>query len=176
MPLDDVSAAVRADASNVLLLCPTCHRKVDKAPDAFPADVLRSWKKGRRDAVDAAVGTPRFTERHEARDFVEPLFDQNREIHRRYGPVGDPYTSGNPALWQRLARSMIVPNNRRLLNTVTVNRALLRPHERALVTQFALHVTQFEDRHVFLDFTSGTEQFPERIGTVFRDEEDATHA
>ena len=39
----DLTGPERALPENVLVLCPTCHTVVDKAPEEYPADVLRAW-------------------------------------------------------------------------------------------------------------------------------------
>lgn len=35
----------RREAWNLMLLCPTCHKKIDKSPGRFPAEKLFDWKK-----------------------------------------------------------------------------------------------------------------------------------
>jgi hypothetical protein len=86
--------------------------------------------------------------------------DANRAIHTKYGPVGDPYRDGNPALWCRHARATIIPNNRKILQVLEANRHLLTRDEQETLAVYRLHVEQFEDRHILDDFTTGTERFP----------------
>jgi hypothetical protein len=47
----------RASYSNLILLCRAHHKVVDRAPDRFPADLLKSWKKTREEATVALTGT-----------------------------------------------------------------------------------------------------------------------
>jgi hypothetical protein len=172
VPLADVSLEDRAHHSNIILLCANCHTVIDKAPAAYPSEMLRQWKLKRLEEIRAAVSTPKFASRAEARAYIERELDTNRAIHAKYGPVGDPYTGGNPVLWLRYARATIVPNNRKILSLLDANRHLLTRNETATLAQYRLHVQQFEDRHVLGDFSTGTERFPEKIERVFLDEKD----
>ena len=72
VPLKSRSAEDRAHHSNLILLCANCHTTVDKAPDAFPAEMLLSWKSKRIDELRNAVGSPTFDTRAEARRAIEP--------------------------------------------------------------------------------------------------------
>jgi hypothetical protein len=40
----DLDIDVRESAANGIWLCPTCHRKADRFPDQYPADLLHRWK------------------------------------------------------------------------------------------------------------------------------------
>lgn len=45
-PRGDELTDTNTDAyENHILLCPTCHREIDKAPDEFSPDLLRQWKR-----------------------------------------------------------------------------------------------------------------------------------
>lgn len=163
VPLTEMSSEDRAHHSNLVLLCANCHTVIDKAPAAYPAEVLHDWKRRRTEEIKVAVATPTFQSRAEARAHIQGLLDANATIHRIYGPVGDPYRQGNPALWRRHARATIVPNNREILRMLEANRYLLSRGEQETLAIYKLHVEQFENRHVLDDFTTGTERFPEAI-------------
>lgn len=102
--------------------------------------------------------------------------DANRAIHTKYGPVGDPYRDGNPALWCRHARATIIPNNRKILQVLEANRHLLTRDEQETLAVYRLHVEQFEDRHILDDFTTGTERFPEAIERILLEKKETDHA
>jgi hypothetical protein len=172
VPLTARSAEERAHHSNLILLCANCHTTVDKAPEAYPAEMMLGWKAKRIEELQTAVGSPSFSSRLDARRAIEPLLDANSAIHDRYGPKEDPYAGGEgePLLWQRHARTTIVPNNRRILGILQANRGLLTPAERALLTAFALHVQQFEDRHVLDDLSTGTARFPGQMEAMLLDQ------
>lgn len=174
VPLDEVSLKDRAHHSNLILLCANCHTTIDKAPSAYPAEMLYEWKQERIEEIRNSVATPTFRTRTDARAYTQAELDTNRTIHARYGPVGDPYRDGNPALWRRHARATIVPNNRKILRTLEANRHLLTQGERESLAIYQLHVEQFERRHVLDDFTTGTERFPASIDNILLEEKGAS--
>ncbi|MGW3186105.1 hypothetical protein ACWDD9_43240 [Kitasatospora sp. NPDC001119] len=171
VPLADVSAQDRAHHSNLVLLCANCHTTIDKAPDSYPVEILHDWKRQRFEEIQAVVATPAFQTRAEARARVEAILDSNAAIHARYGPVGDPYRQGNPTLWRKYARSIVVPNNREILRVFEANLHLMTREEQETVAIWRLHVQQFESRHILDDFSTGTERFPEAISRILLDDE-----
>ena len=40
LPLED-----RDEYENIILLCPTCHAKIDKNPELYPLKIVKKWKK-----------------------------------------------------------------------------------------------------------------------------------
>lgn len=70
----ELTEGERALPENVVVLCPTCHTVVDKATEEYPAEVLRGWKQRSQEARAVAHGTPVFTSRSQAREFVERLW------------------------------------------------------------------------------------------------------
>ncbi len=176
VPLDEVSLEDRAHHSNLILLCANCHTIIDKAPAAYPAELVHAWKQRRIEEIRVAVATPTLQTRAAARAFIQGELDANRAIHAKYGPVGDPYAEGNPALWLRYARAAIVPNNRKILRVLEANRHLLTRDEQERLPVYRLHIEQFEDRHILDDFTTGTERFPQAIERIFLGEKETDQA
>lgn len=172
VPLDEVSLEDRAHHSNLTLLCANCHTTIDKALAAYPDEMLHEWKQKRIEEIRIAVATPTFQTRAEARAHLQAELDANRAIHTNFGPVGDPYRDGNPALWRRHARGTIVPNNRKIRQVLEANRHLLTRDEQETLAVYQLHVEQFEDRHILDDFTTGTERFPEAIERILLEEKE----
>lgn len=164
---DELTPEERAHHSNLILLCASCHTTVDKAPDRFPVEMLHDWKRKRIEELRIAIATPTFETRAEARAHIEGALRLNRVVFTRYGPAGDPYKQGDPILWRQHARSTIVPNNRTVLGTLKANRHLLTSGELEVLADYELHVGQFEARHIFDDFTTGTEKFPAAVEQIF---------
>ncbi len=175
-PFKQVSAKDRAHHSNLILLCANCHTTIDKAPGAYPAELLHDWKQNRVEEIRVAVATPAFSTRAEARAHIEGELDANSAIHSKYAPVGDPYKDGKPALWLRHARATIVPNNRKILRVLAANRHLLTRAEEENLAVYRLHVEQFEDRHILDNFTTGTERFPKAIERILLGEKETDQA
>lgn len=163
-------AAERADHSNVVVLCANCHTRVDKAPDVYPAAVLVDWKRRQQEAGQRAFGTPKFTSREAARQYLEPLIAKNRAVFLRYGPVAGDFSEDRAALWRRHAASSIVPTNAAIERLLQQNFDLLSPEERAVASQFALHAREFADRHVFGGATVGSATYPEAMDKMLTSE------
>lgn len=153
----------RAAYENLILLCPTCHRIVDKAEAAYPAPLIREWKAAHRDRTAEAFGVRRYSNRGEARDAIEQRLVENRVAWEEYGPdagyESDP-ESPRAELWRRHALTTIVPNNRLVLRTLTANTHLLDDAERQTLAKLKLHVEEFEERHLNDHPAGSASRFP----------------
>lgn len=54
--MPDGSAAPRGDEANAVWLCLPCHYRIDADEEAFPADVLVTWKRDHEERVSGLVG------------------------------------------------------------------------------------------------------------------------
>jgi hypothetical protein len=162
----------RAEPGNIVLLCPTCHTLVDKAPDEFPVEMLLKWKEQRRRMLLDIVGVARYRDREEARRGIEPILRTNRHTFDEYGPLSA--TSDHPDdeaghAWRRKVVEIILPNNRRLVAICDVNRELLTTPELAVVEDFRQHVDDLEARHIHGKLEPGSRQFPPGLNGIFED-------
>lgn len=164
--LDEIA---RADAANILLLCPTCHTMIDRAPDDFPVARLRSWKRISQDARAAAFGTPTFDNRVKARAYLARLLDSNDEIFRAYGPIEDSYDEDRAWMWKDLVKRNIIPNNARIVAFLQANSRLLKADELTLASQFELHAQQLADRHLNGNWAAATLRFPDGFDRMLVD-------
>lgn len=164
--LDD---AARAEPSNILLLCPTCHTMIDRAVDDFPATLLRSWKRISQNTRNAAFGTPTFGSRAEARKYLVRMLDANYEIFSNYGPLEDSNDEDRAWMWNDLVKSNIIPNNAKIVAFVHANSQLLKASELALAAQFELHAQQFSSRHLDGNWAVGTIKFPVGFAKILED-------
>lgn len=147
LDLDD-----RASFDNVVLLCPTCHTMVDKAPLEFPVEEVRRWKDRHVTCVRAAVGAQTYGTRAGARDVIAPLFRQNRQIHLAYGPEAPGASTPESEMyraWHRKVIESILPNSRRILAVLDANRHLLTEEETTTVERLRHHIDDLTARHVF---------------------------
>jgi hypothetical protein len=107
------------DPANLVMLCPTCHTKVDKAPDEYSPAMLLELKSKRAAAVARIGGIVTFSSRADARAAVEVLLSQNRETFNRSGPDSDdgtfPTLEG-AAQWRDLVLTEIIPRNELLVD------------------------------------------------------------
>jgi hypothetical protein len=162
----------RGSYDNLILLCPTCHTIVDKAPSSFPESKLREWKDNHTKRIAELFGEVPYATRSEARKRVEPLLAENKLVFESCGPETDGRfdpEGEQPRRWVMKLLSTIIPNNRRILRILDMNRALLTSRECVTVTRFRQHVTDLEARHVAGDDTGGTETFPAELSSVFLD-------
>jgi hypothetical protein len=166
----ELTETERALPENVVLLCPTCHTVVDKAPEAYPANVLRRWKRRSQEARALAYGTPIFTSRSEVRTFVEELLGANRAVFDLYGPLDEVFDDTRAEQWRRHVIDTIIPNNRTLIRVLQMNRGLLTGPERATVDIFAVHVQELEERHLEDNWTPGSTRFPNAMDSILEGE------
>lgn len=134
---------------NLVLLCPTCHRKIDKSPSGqYPEAMLHDWKDQHELAIRSIGKERKFTTLSELKKYVSELLAENHAIWRHFGPqseaaVNDP-GSNLHIVWTLRKLDRILPNNRRILNTVDANRSLLGTEEVDAFLAFQMHATSFE--------------------------------
>ena len=165
----DLSHQERSAYENLILLCPSCHAIVDKAPADFPDTLMTEWKRIHVELISEAFGAVRYSNRHAAREAIEPLLSENLLIFTQYGPNNeyrlDP-ESELAAAWKRKVLAHIIPNNRRLLAILDRNRCHLREQETATLDRFRQHVGDIEARHLEELDTSGAQLFPNDMNTI----------
>jgi hypothetical protein len=164
---DDMGLEERAAAGNILVLCSNCHTLIDKAPDRYDADLLGSWKREHIDRLAAALSTPVFASRVDARAHIEPLLEQNRMVFNLYGPDREDFSDDRAAQWRYHARRTIVPNNERIIRALDTNRHLLKTGERRVVELLRVHVREFSDRHTLGRWGAMTVRFPAGAAGLF---------
>jgi hypothetical protein len=76
--------------ANLILLCPTDHRHIDKAPEGeFPPDVLYGWKAAHERRI-RALGTERkFESAAELAKAVRSLLMKNYSVWNNFGPQSE---------------------------------------------------------------------------------------
>lgn len=159
----------RADASNIVVLCANCHTVIDKASASYPPEVLRGWKATRQDQIVAVVGTSKLKDRESLWTSLSGPLSQNSKVFEAYGPRSGDFSRERADQWTRFARVTIIPNNRRVLLTLQTNQDLLDSAEIDCVSEFSIHVQQFEERHVLGDWTGESLRFPDCMYSVLRD-------
>ena len=158
-----------ASYENLILLCPTCHTIIDKAPEAYPVSLVREWKRQHARRLAEAFGAVEYPDRASARHAIEPALGENRAIFDHYGPH-NPYRmdpeSEDAAVWQRKVRSTVLPNNRKVLLVLDANRRHLSTEEKKVVEAFRLHVDDLEARHLGVEGAVRGCRFPQRMNAV----------
>ena len=166
----------RGAYENLILLCPSCHSIIDKAPDDFPDDLLVEWKRSHVERIAAAFGAVEYSGRQAAREAIEPALAENRLIFEEYGPENeyqfDP-ESEFAQVWQRKVRSRVLPNNRKVLAILDANRCHLRGEELTTLEQFRQHIDDLEARHLGEDVVAVGRRFPDGMQTILAEGSDA---
>lgn len=166
-----LSRAERGAFENLVMLCANCHTKVDKAPHAFPDDVMLKWKREHGNKLQGLFGAVRFDDRLTAFQVVEPLLAQNHAIFCQYGPhieAANNPESGAAEQWKRKMLTRILPNSRRMLAIVDANRHLLRDDEKATLEQFRQHIDDLEAFHIE-GSKEDASRFPAGFANILKD-------
>jgi len=154
---------------NLLLLCPTCHRHIDKAPEGeFTVDQLLEWKHQHEREIRSLGSEKKFKSLKELKQAVGRLLLENRMIWEEYGPnseaANDP-GSNSQQVWDIRKPKTIFPNNQNIVNMISANVDLLSGEEYRLFLIFKSHVVSFEANHYSrLDRYT---LFPAEFGEVF---------
>lgn len=146
-----VSKADKGAYDNLILLCANCHTIIDKSPADFPDEMIREWKRKRIERINSLFGVVEYPDRPSARKAVEPALVENRTVFDQYGPHNDyrhDPESEFAKLWQRKMRAIILPNNRKILVILDVNRRHLSESEMKTLEAFRQHIDDLEAKHI----------------------------
>lgn len=160
----------RGHFDNLILLCPTCHTKIDKAESSYPDKKIILWKQDHTSKIDNLFNVKTFPDRQSVRTALEPFLLENRSIFNKYGPETD--EQFNPEthmvnIWMRKILSNIIPNNRTVFRLIKQNYDLLTPKEKNVFVQYKQHMEDFEAKHLAGALESG-ERFPVEINDLYK--------
>ncbi|EPB6958080.1 HNH endonuclease signature motif containing protein [Pseudomonas aeruginosa] len=156
---------------NLILLCPTHHTHIDKAPaGTYPIELLHEWKRAHEETISNAASSVKFESFAKLRIAVVRLLEANRLIFETYGPhssiaQSDP-DSNAYLIWELKRIDQIVPNNKKILNILDSNADLI--DETVAITaieKFRVHAESYE-RHVYHRLDS-YELFPKELYEIF---------
>jgi hypothetical protein len=161
----------RDSFDNLILLCPTCHTKIDKDPDAYPRNVLLDWKQQHLANLALKQGIKPYNDRDQVKDAVARIMAENRAIWKRYAPVDgsafeyDP-ESGISQAWEQRMRSVILPNHYRAQAIIEANLGLATEDEHRIFAEYKEHVRGLTERHV-CGVAGRAIRFPELMESIF---------
>jgi len=135
---------------NLILLCPTHHRTIDKAPEGkFTVEIIHKWKEEHEAEVDSTFLSPKFNNKKELCTQIKRLLIENHQIWLRYGP--ESLTAKNNPLsnmheiWKFRKLETLVPNNRRIMNLILTNKEQFSLKEYEYCCEFIEHAEGFEE-------------------------------
>lgn len=161
--------ASKGSFENLILLCPTCHTKIDKAESEYPEKIIKGWKNSHSKKINKLFNLKPFKKRLDARNAILPLLRENKTVFTIYGPMTDERLnpeSEMPKQWLSKIRENILPNNRKILTVLDMNLSLMNPEELDTTEVFRQHVLDFEKKH--LDHADiNAQQFPSKVELIF---------
>ncbi len=134
---------------NSILLCPTCHRHIDKSPEGtFTSEQLHEWKNSHETAIRTLNSQVKFESIEELKEAATNLLLENHIVWKELGPqsdvaINDPGSNAY-LLWGIRKMDTIIPNNQKIINMIEANINLL---DSKLYREFLLfknHAVSFE--------------------------------
>ncbi|RRQ79350.1 HNH endonuclease [Streptomyces griseofuscus] len=169
----ETSQAFRDDPANIVLLCPNCHTKIDKAPESYPVEFLIKAKKARQQAISHIGGTASFSTRSDARKAAVRILLRNAMCFKAKGPdseTGSIESRERAAVWSDCVLNEIVPNNRLLVALVEVNEDLATSEEIETAELLRQHTDALESKHRGDPLLGPAPRFPEQTASLFMEE------
>ncbi len=148
---------------NLILLCPTHHTEIDKAPEGiFSVEELKRWKWEHENRISRSFLSPVFDSKKEMGLKIKRLLIQNHRIWKNSGPESQEAAS-NPLsshveIWNLRKLDTIVPNNRKVINIINNNEYLIDVNDLDACYHFVEHAEGFE-RNCYKR-TEGVLRFP----------------
>jgi len=137
---------------NLILLCPTCHTRADKAPREYPEELLKGWKADHERQIRDRGAEVRFESAESLKKAISRVLIENRSLWATFGPRSDPAVSDPGSnlytVWDLRKLDRILPNNHRIINLVQANAHLLSEIEYDSFIKFKAHASAFE-QHQF---------------------------
>lgn len=138
---------------NLILLCPSCHTKIDKDPQSFPRNILLDWKSSHLSNLAAKQGIRAYDNRAEVRTAIAGVMAENKALWDKFAPENgsdfeyDPESEAAKA-WNQRMRSVILPNHYRAQAIIQANLRLATEDERRTFAEYQEHVRGLSERHV----------------------------
>ncbi|QDH15029.1 HNH endonuclease [Oecophyllibacter saccharovorans] len=156
---------------NLILLCPTCHTKIDKDPASFPRNILLDWKENHLANLATKQGIRAYVNRCIAREAIAGFMAENKAIWNRFAPEHGTDFNYDPESevakgWSKRMRSVILPNNYRIQAIIRANLGLATEDERRIFAEFQEHVRGLAERHV-CNVSGRAIRFPKAMEDMF---------
>lgn len=135
--------------ANLILLCPTDHRHIDKAPAGqFPEEMLHDWKATHERRVRALGSDQRYDDTAGLSKAVRVRLAKNYAVWKNFGPASaaalrDPSSNAH-FIWELRRADTIVPNNLSIINVINANEHLLTDEQIAAFAEFCAHANAYE--------------------------------
>jgi hypothetical protein len=157
---------------NLILLCPTCHTTIDKAPESYPRALLLEWKESHFANLAKSQGIQSYETRQEVYDSISEKMQDNKAIWRKYAPVDGEDFEYNPEseaslLWAHRMKSVIIPNHYRIISIIKLNLHHACYDEKEVFALYKEHVRGLAEKHICEDSGQAI-RFPEGMELIFK--------
>jgi hypothetical protein len=157
---------------NLILLCPTCHTIVDKAPEAYPQSLMLEWKRNHLNSLAQSQGIKTYKSRTEVRSSILIRLQENKAIWEAYAPVdGSMYNCDPESMealtWVRRMKSVILPNLYRIQSIIDANIDYTNPDEQKVIANYREHVRGLTERHI-CGIAGSAVRFPPEMENLFQ--------
>jgi len=162
----------RDQYDNIIVLCPTCHTRVDKHPDQYPNDVLLSWKKEHAERIASLFQAPKLPDRKAVRIELSKLLLTNKTVFDTYGPYSNLAKENGwdtEAMWEKRSIDTIIPNNRKIQSLIEVNYSFLNEDEQVIFEKWKQHKDSFEYNKLSGDRTAALTIYPVEFNQLLYD-------
>ncbi|MGQ0661529.1 HNH endonuclease [Sphingosinicella sp.] len=163
----------RDDYENLVLLCPTHHRLIDRRENEarYPVKWLHEAKAEHEAFVRVRLNDEPEVNKRAIASQIAPLLAENRQTWLTYGPLSEfarenPHNDAAYAVWRSERLSTIVPNNRRISEILRRHPLVFAPEGQEAVAAFQLHSRSYErwvDDEISYD---GVARFPSSFATL----------
>lgn len=141
----------RDDYQNLILLCPTHHRLIDRKENeaVYSVDKLNAMKAAHEAKVLELLDSTKATSKYSVAAAILPLLEENRQSWLHYGPGSElarskPHDEAVHAVWLSERLSVIVPNNRKIADLLREGRETFELQEQERIAAFLAHVRSYE--------------------------------
>lgn len=168
-PDSEATEEILVHFDNLMLLCPTCHTIVDRAPEVFTLPVIQEWKSAHEGRIREFLGIKRFERRSDLNRAIASLLIENKGYWEHYGPESheaSKIVTRASSGWRRNVVEVIIPNNMKIVRVVRENLHLLSRDEQMVISAFNIHAQGLMDRHL-LGVVSGAPKFPSKMNDIF---------
>jgi len=170
---EDLEIESRDDFNNIILLCPTCHRRIDKFPKLYPVLTIQDWKKNHENRIIELFKIPKFDSREKARKEIEKILLTNKIVFDTFGPYSKKAEENlieTEKIWEQKSIDTIIPNNRKMNALMERNYELLTEGEKYLYEEWKQHKESFEFNKLSGDKTSAIVIYPIAFNSILKDE------
>ena len=147
---------------NLILLCPTHHTLVDKAPDFYSTDLLLEYKNNHENRIKQMLESKVFINKKDLYTYISKILIENKTIWKTYGPESEEAIR-NPLsnlwiIWEYRKIQNIIPNNIKIINAINKSSDLIPHKEYEIACNFIEHAVGFEKRAY--EIIEGVPKFP----------------